>query len=306
MNPTRATSAMSIFVSLGNRFFDGLEAAIQMTSRGLNWASSVLQYWAKRARKSNHIWFEGIFENWSDAEAHSQGYSADAILFQVLESTKRVIDSGEGFERDGVLFDTSETDWVFHLACRLSLNFDKKGLRVCDFGGALGSKYFQHRDNLLRKVNVKWMVIEQENFVAAGRQLASSPQLTFHSSVRSCSKYRPNLVILGSVLQYIENDTAILLELLALEPKVILLERHPASKSVREQIVVQHVPDRIYPASYPMKIFSDKALEKVLSGEYELLFETRHKAQPVSNVKGLQFDWISQVWVRKQISGGGS
>ena len=45
-------------------------------------------------------------------------------------------------------------------------------LEVVDFGGALGSTWWQHREELSALGLRRWVVVEQPQFIEAGREFA--------------------------------------------------------------------------------------------------------------------------------------
>src|SRR5262249_10178309 len=87
------------------------------------------------------------FESWKQAEAASKGYGAENILAHTVESARKVKNGDAAFERDGVAF--AKMEHHFPLAWALMRATAITGrLHVLDFGGGLGSTYYQLR-NLL-------------------------------------------------------------------------------------------------------------------------------------------------------------
>ena len=74
------------------------------------------------------------------------------------------------FERDGVVFDQPDYNFPL-LACLLRVATESGNrLRVLDFGGSLGSTYFQCRPFLGGVSELRWTVVEQPQFVECGRR----------------------------------------------------------------------------------------------------------------------------------------
>jgi len=89
-------------------------------------------------------WF-GNYENWEAAEKQSVGYDDNLIIDKVLESTLRVKNGEFPYERDSVLFKEIHYDWPI-LACLMWVAARNGGkLNVLDFGGSLGSTYWQNK-----------------------------------------------------------------------------------------------------------------------------------------------------------------
>ena len=73
---------------------------------------------------------------------------------------------------------------------------DNHVVNILDFGGSLGSSYFQNR-KLLEGIPVEWNVVEQANFVDYGRR--EVPEINFHYKISDCKDKNINCHI---YLQY--------------------------------------------------------------------------------------------------------
>lgn len=147
----------------------------------------------------------------------------------------------------------------------------KKGnLNILDFGGSLGSSYFQHLP-MFSECNLSWHVIEQEHFVEAGKKHFQSESLHFHESIDACnSLHEVDFVLLSSVLQYIEEPEAIIRIVKNTKANVILIDKTIVNYSKRNRIYLQKVPPSIYPASYPCWSLSEEWLIEELFDSYKL------------------------------------
>jgi len=112
--------------------------------------------------------FEGDYSSWQAALDAAEGYDAPSILKKVREAALKVKCGDSVFERDSVCFDYEAYRWA-PLACLLRVAAENGGiLRVLDFGGALGSFYFQHRKHFQNLKYIRWAVVEQAHFVTCG------------------------------------------------------------------------------------------------------------------------------------------
>lgn len=218
------------------------------------------------------IYFKGVYPDWAAAAAQATGYDAGQILEHAKKARLRVEAGEAAYERDGVIFD--ETQHVFPVLSALlrCASEHANRLSVLDFGGALGSSYFQCREFLAVLDHLHWGIVEQPHFVDCGRQYFENPQLQFFDSIASCNAWQtPNLALLSSVLQYVSAPYVVLDELMQRGLQYIVIDRTPFSDAAEDCITVQYVPPKIYPASYPCWIFSrSKFMAKVLAG-YELV-----------------------------------
>ncbi len=202
--------------------------------------------------------FSGPYRTWSDARAASTGSDEPALLARKTAAPRTVAAGRAAYERDTVLFPEPAADPLLLAELTALASLRPAGLRVLDFGGALGSTWFQHHPFLASLPPVAWHIVEQPEIAARGRAEFSGPHLTFHDSLDSAlAAGPPDLVLVSSVLQYLPDPWPLLARLATLPARAWLITRTPFSDTLRsDTIVVQHVPAAIYAASYPAWIFS--------------------------------------------------
>ena len=210
-------------------------------------------------RGKRSLFFEGDYPSWQSAMDVTGGYDAPAILMQVRKAISRVVSGEAVFERDSVCFDHEEYRWPT-LACLLRVATENGGrLRVLDFGGSLGSFYFQHRKHFSALKQVRWSVVEQSHYVDCGRKDFQNDVLRFYATIEECMADGPvDVILCSSVLQYLENPYEILSNLVRVGVQYILIDRTPFIVGDNDRLTVQHVPPSIYPASYPAWFFSEQ------------------------------------------------
>jgi len=175
------------------------------------------------------------------------------------------------YERDGVVFDEIEYSWPALSALLWVASRNQGKLHVLDFGGALGSSYFQNRRFLSGITNLRWNVVEQPHFVAVGNQEVADGRLRFFGSIDDCLKEeRPSVMLLSSALQYLESPHNFLRDVRGKFP-FIIVDLTPVHTHDRDRLTVQKVPAHIYPASYRCWVFSEKKLLATLEEGYRLV-----------------------------------
>ncbi|TAN35198.1 methyltransferase, TIGR04325 family [Patescibacteria group bacterium] len=196
------------------------------------------------------------------------------ILERVKQATQKVMVGEAGFERDSVLFDEVQHPFpVLAGLLRAVVENDNK-LSVLDFGGSLGSSYFQCRNFLSVLGSLSWNVVEQPHFVRCGREYIESEQLKFYFSIDEVLREnKPNVILLSSVLQYLPDPYSILSKLMQNKINYLIIDRTPFGDMLHDVITVQHVPPSIYPASYPCRVFSKQAVIAHLTSQYETVAE---------------------------------
>jgi putative methyltransferase (TIGR04325 family) len=233
---------------------------------------------------------KGDYLSWADARKASSGYDAHTILEKTRESLLRVKRGEAAFERDSVTFETIEYNWPVLTGLTYSAALSNGELNVVDFGGSLGSGYFQHRDFLRGLRSLMWNVVEQPHYVDAGRKDFQDQHLAFYKSIDEClMENRPDVGLLSSVLQYLEDPFEVLGQIATTSINTLIIDRTPFSHEHRHRLCVQTVPRDIYSASYPSWIFSKTKFlaalddtwdwiacfpsKDILSGPVELAYE---------------------------------
>jgi putative methyltransferase (TIGR04325 family) len=230
-----------------------------------------------RRINSHSIYFEGSYNTWEEASALCGGYDDKSILEKVLNSTLKVKRGEAAYERDSVVF--NEPDYVWPVTTALMWAAAKSGgkLHVLDFGGSLGSTYFQNRAFLKDLSELRWSVIEQSHYVEAGREFIEDEHIQFYESVSQLPmNYQPNIVVFSSVLQYLPNFEQVLQKVSLLKPGCMVIDRTPFFKKNGNLkngnlIVRQTVPPHIYPASYPMWIFDQYSFFSNLKSNWQIV-----------------------------------
>jgi putative methyltransferase (TIGR04325 family) len=216
------------------------------------------------------ITFRGTYKTWQEARQHSSGYDADAILDRVRDATRKVRSGSAVCERDSVLFDTPLYPFPL-IATLLRAALEGNGrLTVLDFGGALGSSYYQCRDFLSGVRSLRWCIVEQPKFVACGKQEFQTDVVRFYENVESCVKEEtPTVILMSGVLQCLPAPLEILNEISRIGAPFIIIDRTPVVLSGQQAISVQHVPSSIVRSSYPVWLFNEERLKAPLHGLYD-------------------------------------
>jgi len=222
--------------------------------------------------RNGGVKFEGSYTSWEAAAAQCSGYDAEPILAKVLDATLKVKRGEAAYERDSVLFDELEYDWPVVAGLMWAAAQSGGNLSVLDFGGALGSSYFQNRAFLADLQTLRWSVIEQEHYAVAGRNHLQDDTLRFYTSIDECLRdNKPNLILLSSVLQYLPDADRIIEDICRIGAQTILIDKTIVNHAQQHSIHVQRVPATIYEATYPCQSLSEKKLLGAFSSNYQLV-----------------------------------
>lgn len=238
-------------------------------------------------RRRAPLRFVGDFASWNEARAASKGYDDASIHDVVREAARAARDGRAAFERDGVAFAKAEYVWPVAAALLAEAAKQKGRLHVLDFGGSLGSFYYQHR-SLFRGIEVRWAIVEQPAFVATGNREFADERLSFHSSINdACGAVNPSVVLFSSVLNYVEEPEAIVSEAVRRDPSAVIIDRTAFTNDVKSKLVVQHSRGHAYVADYPAWLLSRSLLLRhFFAAGYETMAEFR---SPEGEVDGAQF-----------------
>ena len=236
--------------------------------------------------------FFGNFLTWKDAVNASTGYNSDEIIKKVKDSLLKVKSGEAVYERDSVLFDKIHYSWP--LLAGLLWIASQKGnrLNLIDFGGSLGSSYFQNRKFLLHLKELRWNIAEQEKMVKCGKKYFETDYLKFYFNLDDCiEEQNPDLILLSGVIQYIEKPYDLLKKIINYGLEFIIIDRTAFIKGDEDRLTVQKVSPKIYKASYPAWFFSETKFLKYFEKRYELIeeFNAFDKANIPSRYKGFIF-----------------
>ena len=201
--------------------------------------------------------FLGSYKSWEDAAKASTGYDSEIILEKAKASLLKVKNGEAVHERDTVLFDEVQYSWPL-LAGLMWVAAQSEGkLNVLDFGGSLGSTYFQNRKFIESLHEVRWNVVEQPHFIDTGKKYFENDRLKFYHDMETClSETSANTIIFSGVLLCLEKPYELLKKAIDLAFDYILIDRTPFCENDQDILRVQKVPPKIFEASYPCWIFS--------------------------------------------------
>jgi putative methyltransferase (TIGR04325 family) len=244
----------------------------------------------RRIRPSKYGW-TGDYSTWEEAEKECSGYDAETILLKVKQSVLQVKNGNYPYERDSVLFDEVEYSWPL-LSGLLWTAAQRKGkLHIADFGGSLGSSYFQNRLFLDSLEKLTWSVIEQSNFVTAGIESVQDDKLRFFYTMDECitAAGRPDLLLFSCVLPYLPEPYVVLEQLMNYRIPYILIDNTYFNYEERDRICIQRVPPSIYEASYPCWFLDHQHIKSCLEKKYAVVTEHKNDSYIFLDGKKIQY-----------------
>lgn len=219
------------------------------------------------------IKLSGSYKSWDEALRLSKGYSDKKIFEKTIKSVESVLSKQAKFERDSFLFYRESYDeTLLEIFKKLKKNIKK--INLCDFGGSLGSLYFQHR-SLFKSNLIEWNIVEQKHFVKYANNKIKIKNLHFYDNFNLLLKKKIDVALLSSSLHYLKHPYRILDKMIRKKIPNIIIHRSPFTKN-NEIIKIQYVPKHIYDASYPVRILNiNKICNKFKNAGYEI--NTKYK-----------------------------
>ncbi len=217
--------------------------------------------------------FSGNYATWGDAKKHSTGYDSDVILRKVRDSLLQVKKGLAVHETDSMLFDRIKYSWPLLTALMWCASQGGNKLSLIDFGGSLGTTYFQNRKFLKDLKELHWNIVEQRNFVECGKKYFEDEHLKFYDDIDSCCEAQlPNVIIFSGVLQYLEDPYGMLGEIFRYPFEYILVDRTLFfTDNTPDRITIQNVPPAHYEASFPAWFFNLEKFLKYFKGRYDMI-----------------------------------
>jgi putative methyltransferase (TIGR04325 family) len=225
-------------------------------------------------RVAGGVRFSGDYPDWETARRNSTGYDALEIRDRVFQAMNKIKTGEAVFERDSVLLSGAEYPWpliagLLWIACQKD-----NRLNIVDFGGSLGSSYFQTRRFLSHLAACRWSVVEQKHFVETGRSQFEDKHLRFYDDLDAClGAEKPDVILLSSVLQYLPDPGLFINELVRKGIEFVIIDRTPFFLNGKNRLTVQKVPSWIYPASYPAWIMNYRDFLNRFVDSYDLIAE---------------------------------
>jgi putative methyltransferase (TIGR04325 family) len=207
---------------------------------------------------------------WKEAAQKSTGFHYSEILNRVKASALKVKEGKAAYERDGVIHNKINYSWPV-LAClqHVALNSDKR-LYLIDFGGSLGTSFFQNK-RFLSNLSLQWYVVEQAHYVDCGKKEFQNEYLIFEHTIEDVlDKETINCLLVSGSFQYLENPKEYIEKFKSYGFKYIIFDRTSFIED-KTRLTIQMVPESIYPASLPCWFFNETEFINSFNDQYELV-----------------------------------
>ena len=261
---------------------------------------SQASFWRDQITKRRPLRFIEVSSDWKAASQTIRGYEDEEIISSVVQSTRAVRSGQAAFERDGVLFESVQYVWPVLSGLLWAKARCADSLRVLDFGGALGSHFWQYRQFLDDLPDTQWAVVEQHGMVTAGNREFSAPGLTFHESVAEASRaMSPNIVLASGSLCYVSEPDAILDSFAKSGAEVLVLDRVPVHGGQDTVLAKQQLGRGKTTKGYLAWIMSQRQLLERISTEWNIVTTFPSLDRDWKTNRGRWFHWMGLLATRK-------
>jgi putative methyltransferase (TIGR04325 family) len=247
--------------------------------------------------KLNEGW-HGNFESWNDAKKRTTGYEASTIIDRVRVAALKAKNREVAYEQSARTYDKPSVNLPILAALLYVAMQHNNQLVVLDYGGSLGSLYYQLKPYLKGLSSIKWCIVEQPIFVEVGQKEFADDELHFFYSVQECLEiYEPQLCIFASSLQYLEKPYEVMENFFQYDIPNIILDRIAFIDEKKDRLTIQKVPPAYYEASYPCWFLSKSKFLSFMSTHYSLIAEFKNEVYLQLGLQHLRYEGM---WFEKK------
>jgi putative methyltransferase (TIGR04325 family) len=248
--------------------------------------------------KNRNLKFIGHYQSWNVAKNQCRGYDDPRLVQKILDSCLKVKNGEAKWERDSVLFNEIEFNWPLSTVLMWCASLNSNKINIVDFGGSLGTAYFQNLIFLNHLGYLEWNIIEQNIFVKAGNEHFKTDKLRFIKDFNEIKSEKIDFILFGSSLQYLEDPYKHFLYSMSLKPDFIMIDKTPFSELDLDVISKQVVSKNIIESSYPIHIFSFAKFIKIIKQDWQIIsiYDT---AEVHLTSRGLKFTFKGIILKRK-------
>jgi len=228
--------------------------------------------WNIYKNRNNKYGFFDNYSSWEKALKDSDGYDSEVVINKIKESMLKIKEGKAVYARDSFILDKKEYSFPI-LAILLNIvRLKKNKLSVLDFGGALGSHYFQYHEFFGDLDDLKWNIVEQPKLVECGKEFFENNQLKFYFDIDTClENEQPDVIFLSGVIQCLDKPDVFIENILKYNFPYILVDRLGLIEGTKDLLTVQKVPPEIYESSYPSWFFNESKFLNYFQSKYDLI-----------------------------------
>jgi len=233
----------------------------------------MFKLFSSKPKKSPYGWF-GNYSNWNDLIESLDGYSSVNTLDKTKDVLLQIKNGTTVYKRNSVLFDKAVLPSPLLTCLFRSAALLKRPVHLIDFGGSLGSTYFQTKNIIGKDTCASWNIVEQEYYVAAGKEHFEDDHLKFFSSIDACLQVlKIDLILFSGSIQYLPEPHLLLEQLAGYNFDFLVFDRTAFHHGKQDRLTLQIVPPEIYKAAYPAWFFHEESFLNHFTPDYTVIWD---------------------------------
>lgn len=230
--------------------------------------SPVVKVVARWANKEPFIW-DGVYESFAQVPVAGDGFVSNAWLTDMERYTRAAI---KALCDDGSAIPANVPQYHALLAMLVStLPVMDRPVRVLDFGGGMGIGFANVSRCMAAGLDVEYLIVDNEESCERGRRLLEDFSSVSFMSELPRDVEGVDVIVLSSVLQFVEEYEKLLSSLAAFRPTHWLFSFLPAGDVPTFASAQLNVPGSVLPVWF----FNVRELvEKIETLGYELVFKS--------------------------------
>ena len=201
--------------------------------------------------------WSGDYKSWQECKKYCTGYDDASITEKVLSSILETKDQSGRYERDSSTIEGTP-EFAFNSLRWMKSFAEGNRINLVDFGGSLGSSFFQLKP-FLDDYSLNWNIVEQAHVAVVGKSKLENDQLKFFSNIQNIPNSSSiSTFFSSSAIQYLQDPYKVLNDLNLAEFKYLIFDRLSAIEGEKDRLTIQIVPKKRYKAIYPCWFLSKK------------------------------------------------
>lgn len=227
-----------------------------------------------------NIW-EGIYSNFAECPSSGEGFEGEMWASRSLERMEKL--SRERKKGHAVPPKIADGDYLISILSAIVADRQgERGISLLDFGGGLGFSYLSVVDSISRELSIEYHIVESRKICTAGIHFFQENRgIHFHTSLPKIR--RIDIILMNSVLQYIDDWQGLLAELAGYDPGYFLFIDLPAG-----DIPTFATAQNYYDSRIPYRFYNINEVISALSSlHYRLIFKSSFSGTYLGEVQNL-------------------
>lgn len=220
--------------------------------------------------KEFNIW-EGVYKNFNELPKYGDGFESTTWIERSIDKIKKTLKLAQ--EEKSITEDAIFNGSPLYSIASV-LYYEKKHLKILDFGGGMGNSFVPLCTVLSNPNNLKYTVVEgTENCISAEEIFKNDDRISFLNHLPNDDNF--DIIHISSSLQYIENWNELLTLLCKYKSKYFIFTDLPAGDIIESYVSLQNY----YESKIPHWFFKLEDIIKEMNfHNYQLIYKSNFQA----------------------------